>query len=326
MRETQNMKRLLTALALMSCLQWTPAAAQDWPTRSVTMMVAGAAGSAPDVTARVIADKLSAAWGKPVIVENKPGAAGVIGTDAAAKAAPDGYTLLFAQAAPLTLTKFTHVKMPYDVERDFAPISMVGISPMIIAVAPQLNVTSLDAFLKLAKEQPGKLSYTTSSSRNVPHLTGELFKSLAGIDVVHVPSRNSQTALADVISGRVAMMVDGVPVLAPFVTDGRLKAIAITSASRMAKFENIPTLSETFPGAEVNGWFAMVAPAKTPPEVIARVNRDLRVILKDETIVARFQQTGLFADGGTPENLRDYIQADLKRWQRAVEAAKLQKE
>jgi tripartite-type tricarboxylate transporter receptor subunit TctC len=304
----------------------TSIAAQEWPTRSVTMIVSGAAGSAPDVMARIIADRLSAIWGKAVVIDNKVGAAGIIGANAGANAVPDGYTLLFSQAAPLALTKFTHAQLPYNVERDFAPIINVGISPMIIAAAPQLGVSSLADLIKLAKAQPGKLSYTTSSARNVPHLTGELLKSLAGIDMVHVPSRTAQTGIADLMTGRVAMMVDGIPVIAPLMTDGRVKALVITSAKRMPGYEDLPALSETFPGAEVNGWFAIVAPTGTPPHVVARANRDLQAILKEPEFASRAEKLGVYPVGGTPEMLTEFIREDLKRWERAVTAAGLTKE
>jgi tripartite-type tricarboxylate transporter receptor subunit TctC len=261
-----------------------------------------------------------------VVIDNKPGAAGVIGTNAGAKAAPDGYTLLFSQAAPLALTKFTHAKLPYDVERDFAPIINVAISPMIIAASPQLNVASLGDLINMAKQQPGKLSYTTSSSRNVPHLTGELLKSLAGIDMLHVPSRTSPTAVADVLAGRVAVLIDGIPVIRPLMSDGRVKALAISSAERKPGFEDLPALAETFPGAEVNGWFAILAPAGTSPEIVARANRDLQAIMKEPEFVARLQKLGVFPVGGTPQMLKDFIRADLKRWERAAAAAGLKPE
>lgn len=320
------MRKISISLIALAVLLSGPVAAQQWPSRTITMIVAGAAGSAPDVIARMLADRLTTMWGKPVIIDNKVGAAGVIGTNAAAKALPDGYTLLFGQAAPLTLTKFTQEKMPYDVERDFAPIISVGISPMIVAAAPNLNVSSLGHFIRLAKEQPGKLSYTTSSSRNVPHLTGELLKSLAGIDILHVPSRTSQIGIADLITGRVAAMIDGIPVIRPLMTVGRAKALAISSLNRMPGFENLPTLSETFPGTEVNGWFAILAPAGVPAEVVQRVNRDVQTILKDGQFVQRVEQLGVYPVGGTPAMLSDFIKADLKRWERAVAAAGLKKE
>jgi tripartite-type tricarboxylate transporter receptor subunit TctC len=320
------MKKASCVLAALAWLLPGPAAAQDWPARPVTMIVAAGAGSAPDVIARLVADRLAAAWGQAVVIDNKPGAAGVLGTNAGAKAAPDGYTLLFSQAAPLALTKFTHARLPYDVERDFAPIINVGLSPMIIAAAPQLGVARLDELVAMAKAQPGKLSYTTSSSRNVPHLTGELLKSLAGIDLLHVPSRSSQTAIADVMTGRVSAMIDGVPVMRPLMADGRVRALAVTSPSRMPSLEGLPALSETFPGTAVNGWFAIVAPAGTPPAIVARVNKDVQAILKDQQVTERLQHLGIIPAGGTPEMLRDFIQADLRLWQKAVAAAGLQKE
>jgi tripartite-type tricarboxylate transporter receptor subunit TctC len=320
------MKRIPHILALLLLLLPSAPGAQEWPSRPVVLIVAAAAGSAPDVIARLLADRLAATLGKAVIVDNKPGAAGVIGTDAGAKAAPDGYTLLFSQAAPLALTKFTHAKLPYDVQNDFQPVINVGISPMIIAAAPQLNVDSLNGLIKLAKERPGQLSFATSSSRNVPHLTGELLKSLAGIDLIHVPARNSQTAISDLLTGRVALYVDGVPVIGPLVADGRVKALVVTSLQRLPGLENLPTLSETFPGTEINGWFAIVAPQKTPADIITRVNRELQSILSEPDVVERFRKLGVFPVGGSPQQLREFISADLKRWERAAAAAHLDKQ
>lgn len=320
------MRMMSGGLIALALLLSGPVAAQEWPSRAVTMIVAGAAGSAPDVIARLLSDRLATMWGKPVVIDNKVGAAGTIGTNAAAKAAPDGYTLLFGQAAPLTLAKSTHLKLPYDTERDFTPVISVGISPMIIAASSSLNIGSLGDLIRLAKEQPGKLSYTTSSSRNIPHLTGELLKSMARIDMLHVPSRTAQVGISDLISGRVAVIIDGIPVIRPLMTDGRAKALAISSLRRMPGFENLPTLSETFPGTEVNGWFAILAPTGVPAEVVQRVNRDVQIVLQDRKFAQRVEQIGVYPVGGTPKMLSDFIKAELARWQHAVAAAGLQKQ
>jgi len=302
------------------------AAAQAWPTRPVHMVVAGAPGSAPDVIARIIGNRLVEAWGQQIIVDNKPGAAGNLGTEAAAHAPADGYTLLFGQAAPLSMNRFVFKTLPFDVERDFVPVVNIGLSPMMIAANPRLPANTIGELIDVAKAQPGKLSFGTSSSRNIPHLTGELLKRAGGFEMTHVSYRANTQAIQDVITGETQLMIDGIPVLLNQVKDGRLKALAVSSAKRLPGLETVPTVAETLPGFVTNGWFAVLAPAGTPREVVARVNRDVNAVLRNDAVRDRMRDLGVYAEGGTPEELARFMRTDATLWERIVRQAGIEPE
>ncbi len=320
-----NIRLLALALPVAACLA-APAVADSWPSRPVKMIVAGAPGSAPDVICRIVGNKLSGLWGQQVIVDNRPGAAGNLGTEMAARATPDGYTLLFGQAAPLSLNRWEFKSLPFDPERDFAPVANVGLSPMMIVVSPNVPAANLSEFIALAKEKPGKLSFGTSSSRNIPHLTGELLKKMAGINIVHVSYRSNAQAIQDVESGDVQMMIDGIPVLVNQAKDGRVRALAVSSPKRLPGLESIPTVAETLPGYAVAGWFAILAPAGTPADIVARVNKDVNAVLAMPDVVERVRQLGVYPDPGTPEDLAKFIKADSALWQSVVKAAGIEPE
>jgi len=321
--------RRVTALMLIFLappLLAQTAAAQAWPTRPVHMVVAGASGSAPDVIARIIGNRLVETWGQQIIVDNKPGAAGNLGTEAAAHAPADGYTLLFGQAAPLSMNRFVFKTLPFDVDRDFVPVVNVGLSPMMIAANPRLPANTIGELIDLAKAQPGKLSFGTSSSRNIPHLTGELLKRAGGFEMTHVSYRANTQAIQDVITGETQLMIDGIPVLLNQVKDGRLKALAVSSAKRLPGLETVPTVAETLPGFVTNGWFAVLAPAGTPREVVARVNRDVNAVLRNDAVRDRMRDLGVYAEGGTPEELARFMRADATLWERIVRQAGIEPE
>lgn len=314
----------LTALVL-HCIV-APAEAQTWPSKPVRMVVAGAPGSAPDVICRLIGNKLGEAWGQQVVVDNRPGAAGNLGTEVAARATPDGYTLLFGQAAPLSMNKHVFKTLNFDVDKDFVPMVNIGLSPMMIAVNPNLPAKSIGELVALSKAQPGKLSFGTSSSRNIPHLTGELLKRMGGFDMTHVAYSANTQALQDVMKGDTQMMVDGIPVLINHVREGRLRALAVSSTKRLPGLEDIPTVAETLPGFASNGWFAMLAPTGTPAAVVARVNADVNTVLKMDDIASRIRGFGVYPEGGTPEALARFIREDSQRWGETIRAARIEPE
>ena len=323
LRYSHPLALVLLALAVLAV---SPATAQDWPTRPVHMVVAGAPGSAPDVIARIIGNKLTEPWGQQIIVDNKPGAAGNLGTEAAAHAPADGYTLLFGQAAPLSMNRFVFKTLPFDVERDFVPVVNIGLSPMMIAANPTLPANTIGELAALAKAQPGKLTFGTSSSRNIPHLTGELLKRAGGFDMTHVSYRANSQAMQDVVTGETQLMIDGIPVIRPPVQDGRLKALAVSSAKRLPGLETVPTVAETLPGFVSNGWFAVLAPAKTPAGVVTRVNRDINQVLRNPEVTARMRDLGVYAEGGTPEELARFMKTDAAQWERIVRQAGIEPE
>jgi tripartite-type tricarboxylate transporter receptor subunit TctC len=318
------MKRLIVAIAL--ALAAPVALAQSWPTKPVRFFVAGAAGSAPDIIARLVGDGLSKLWGQQVIIDNRPGAAGNTGTAAAAAAPADGYNFLFGQAAPLALNQHTFNSLGFDAEKDFVPVVGLGISPMMIAVNNDLPVKNVQELIALAKAQPGKLNFGTSSQRNIPHLTGELLNGMAGIKLTHVPYKSNAQAAAETASGLTQIYIDGVPAVLSHLKAGRLRVIGVSSAQRLPNFPDIPAVAETVPGFEFNGWFAILAPAGTPAEVVRKVNADVNTVLKQPELAARLLGFGMYEPGGTPEALGAFLKSERENYGRAVKAARLEKE
>lgn len=313
---------LAAAAALATLLGAFSAQAQQWPDRPVRFIVPGSAGSAPDIIARTVADKLSHLWGgRAVVVDPKPGGNTVIGVDAAARAAPDGYTFLFTHAAALTISPYTMKDLPYDVEKAFVPIVHVGYTPMLIAVHPDVPARTLAELVALAKSRPGKLDYGTSSTRNVPHLTGELLNSVAQIKLSHVPYKGSAQAVQDAIGGQVQIVIDGPTPLLPHVHSGRLRAIAVTSLQRFPGLPKIPTAADLYPGFDVTGWFAIVAPTGTPADVLERINRDVNAVLALPDTNERFGKLGVVPTGGSMEELARTLAEERARFARIVREA-----
>ena len=318
------MKRLIAAIVL--ALSAPLALAQSWPQKPVKFFVAGAAGSAPDIIARLIGDGLSKIWGQQVIVDNRPGAAGNLGTAAAAKAPADGYNILFGQAAPLALNQHTFQSLPFDPEKDFVPVVGVGLSPMMIAVNKDLPVKSVGDLIAMAKAQPGKINFGTSSQRNIPHLTGELLAGQAGVKLTHVPYKSNAQAAAETASGLTQVYIDGIPPMRAHMKAERVRVIAVSAAKRLPNFPDIPAVSETLPGFEFNGWFAILAPTGTPQEVITRLNRDANTVLRAPATVERLLGFGIYDPGGTPEELAKFIRAERANYAKAVKAAGIRAE
>ena len=320
------MKRHVSALAgvVLSLACVSALNAQEWPARTVRLIVPASAGSSPDIGARILADKLVGAWGKQIVVDNRPGGNTVIGMEAGARSAPDGYTLLFTHAAALTISPYSIKSLPYDIEKDFVPVGFVGYSPMLITVANDVPAKSLDELIKLAKAQPGKLSFATPNAKNVPHLTGELLNSTAGIRMLHVPYRSTAQAIQDTMGGQVQILIDGATSLVGAVRTGRIRAIALTAAQKLEGMENIPLANETLPGFVISGWFAVVAPAGTPPAVIARVNRDMNQQLQVPDTISRMRDIGVIAQGGSPDALAQTMKKERAQYQKVIRDANIQ--
>ena len=300
--------------------------AQSWPAKPVKFYVAGAAGSAPDIIARLIGENLSKMWGQQVIVDNRPGAAGNVGTAAAAKAPADGYNILFGQAAPLALNQHTFKSLPFDPEKDFVPVVSVGLSPMMIAVNNDLPVKTVADLVALAKTQPGKINFGTSSQRNIPHLTGEMLASMAGIKLTHVPYKSNSQAAAETASGLTQVYIDGIPPMRAHLQGGRLRVIAVSSPGRLTNFPDIPAVAETLPGFQFGGWFAILAPAGTPKEVVARINSDVNSVLASPAMGERQLGFGVYGGGGTPEDLAKFLREERENYAKAVKAAGIEPE
>ena len=301
-------------------------AAEPWPSKPVRWIVPAAAGSAPDIIARILSEKVSPGLGQQVVIDNRAGAAGNIAAQLTAHAAADGYTYLFGQASTLAVNPYTFKSTGFDADRDFTGVISIGVSPFMVGVTPSLKLSSVAELVAHARAQPGALSFATSSSRNLSHISGEMLKTATGIDMVHVPYKGSQQAATDTISGVTQVYIDSIPAMAAHIQSGRLRVVGVTAPRRVAGFENVPTINETIPGFEAVGWFAIVAPAGTPTEIIAAMNREVNKVLTQPDVAARMRQFGMFDYGGTPADLDRFMRAERTKWARVIREAKIDPE
>ena len=310
---------LTTALAL--CTGLAPAA-DSYPSRPVTLVVPFAAGGSTDLIARIIAEKMTEDLGQTVIVENKAGAGGNIGAAAVATADPDGYTILMGTIATHALNPAIMKDMPYDPVKDFAPISLLVLVPNVLEVNPALPVKSVQELIALLKSKPGEYSYASSGIGTPLHLSGELFKSLAGVDMVHIPYRGAGPALNDVVAGQVPIMFDNLPSSTQFIKAGTLRALAVTTKTRSASFPDLPTMEEAgVPGYETYTWNALFAPAGTPQAVVDRLNASAVKAVKDPGLQPRLADLSATVVGSTADELGQHVVLELARWAPIVKAS-----
>ena len=315
--------RLLAALALAAA---SLAHAQSWPARPVKMIVPFPAGGPTDVLTRVLAEKLSASLGQPVVVENKPGAGGTIGADFVAKSAPDGHTFAMATGSTHSVGPYLG-KVPYDPQRDFTPVVYVGKATNILLVSPVIGINNVRELIDYARANPGKLNYATSGIGSVAHLTSEMFAAMAGIKLTHVPYKGTQLSLPDLMSGQVAMLFDNVLTGKAHVDGKRLKGIAISSLERSPLVPGIPTVAESgLPGFESWNWFGIFGPAGTPPAVVDRMNAEMNRIVTDPAIKERFAQLGFETTGGTPAEFAAVVQSEARKWSKVIHDANVKPE
>lgn len=317
------------AFAILTMLASTVSALSQnapWPTKAVHWINTAAPGSSGDIMARIVADRLAAMWGQPIVQDNRPGAAGNLAAQAAARSAPDGYHFFFAVASTLAVNPSTFANVPFNAERDFVPVVMIGFSPFMIAVNPAVPANTMADLIALAKKQPGKLSYATSGTRNLQHITGEMLKLKAGIDLLNVPYRGSPFAANDTIAGRTEVYIDSVPAMSAHIGGDKLRIIAVTSKTRLAGYESIPTVAETVPGFAPSGWFALVAPAGTPPDVLARVNKDVNTVLALQEVKDLLRRYAVFNGGGSLEEVQAFMRAERTAWGDAVRGAGIKPE
>lgn len=306
------------ALALAATLLTAPCLAQDYPTRPVRIIVPFGAGGPADVTARLVGNILQEKFGHPFVIENRTGAGGVIGTVEAAKAAPDGYTLLMMSNTQ-TANESLLPQRKYELMRDLVPIAPVNYSDLVIVVHPQVAAKTLQEFIALAKSQPGKLNYASSGQGTPYHMAGELFKSMSGIDVVHVPYRNSGEARSGLIGGQVQMMIDAVTTMAPNVTEGQARALAMTGKTRSSVLPDVPTAAEAgVPGYEATIWLGLMAPAGTPKPVIDKLNAAVNDVVKRPDVVKLWKEQGALPMSMTPEEFDKYLRGDIVKWANVV--------
>jgi tripartite-type tricarboxylate transporter receptor subunit TctC len=293
--------------------------ADEWPSRPVRLIVAFPAGSSPDLIARMLTDKLAHKLGQPVIVENRPGAGGNVGTHLVAMAAPDGYTFGLSIQGPLAVNKALYQKMEYDPFRDLAPVSLVASSPNLLVVDPKLNVSTVKELVALARAQPGKLNYGSVGSGSASHLTMEMFKEAAGVDLVHVPYPGSPQVNTAILSGQVSAGFVVPATAMPLVASGQLKALAVTSSKRSAVLPDYPTLAEAgVPGVVATAWNGIVAPAKTPPEIVERLSRELAAIIRSDEVRDRMLKIYFEPIGAPPEALASLMRSELERWEKVI--------
>ncbi len=312
-----------TTLALAALAAGTSGAlAADYPSKPVRLVVPFSAGGTSDLLARVVAERLGGALGQSVIVDNKPGAGGNIGSDIVAKAAPDGYTLLLGTVGTHAINSSLYKKMPYDASKDFAPVTLVASVPNMLVVHPSVPVKSVQELIALGKAKPGTLSFASSGNGSSIHLSGELFKSLAEVDMLHVPYRGSSPAVNDLLGGQVNMMFDNMPSSLPHVKAGKLRALAVTSATRSPAMPDLPTLAESgIKGYDAAAWFGILAPAGTPPEVVQKLNAEIIKLLKMPEVADRLSAQGAVPTTNTPEQFADYIKSETAKWAKVVKAS-----
>src|SRR5688572_31041325 len=292
--------------------------AQSYPARQVRIVVPFPPGGTSDILARTIGARLSAPLGQPVVVENRPGAGGNIAADHVAKSAPDGYTLIMGTSS-LAISQSLYAKLTYDLIRDFAPITQAVNYANLLVVHPSAGVSTTAELLALARAKPGFLSYGTAGNGTPPHMTGELFKSYTGVNILHIPYKGGAPAIADLLAGQIPMMFDNVPPLLPHVRGGRIKALAVTSLARIGVLPDVPTLHELgLKNFDAVGWNGLLAPAGTPREIVARLNAEVVRVLRIAEVRDQLTSQGADIVGNSPEAFAEWIRAEVKRWAEVV--------
>ena len=296
-----------------------PAAAQAYPDKPIRVIVPVPAGGTPDVVARMVAPGLSGLLGQQLVIDNRGGAGALIGTELAARAVPDGYTLFFSSPGSLTILPHLHKKIAYDPIKDFAPVSLVCIGPFLLITHPAVPVRTVKDLIALANAEPGKLNYASAGNGTPNHLAMELFKSMAGVNITHVPYKGAPQAVTDLIGGSVELMFNSIPPALPHIRSGRLKLLAVASVRRSAQLPEVPTVSETgVPGFEAITWFGLLVPAKTPKQIVARLHELVVKVVRAPEMKSQFETLGYDAVGGSPEEFNAFIRAEFEKYAKVV--------
>ena len=313
------MYRSALAGALLALASFS-AQAQGFPSQTVRIVVGFPPGGTTDVIGRLVAQELTESLGRAVVVENRPGASGTIGSGIVAKSAPDGHALLVVSSTHGTAPAL-YSSLPYE-DKDLVPVALVATTPYVLVVHPSMAATNMAQLLGYLKQNPGKVEYASSSPGTAQHLAGELVQRMAGVTIVHIPYKGSGVLMPDLLSGRVPMMFENVAIMTPHIRKGSLRPIAVSSARRTPLLPDVPTVAETgLAGFEVLGWFALLAPAKTPPEIIRRLNNDVNAAIVRPAIVARFAELGAEPLGGTPEQAATFIKGEQDKWGKIIRDA-----
>jgi tripartite-type tricarboxylate transporter receptor subunit TctC len=319
MQPFMTRRALCRFLAVAPTLVCATASGESYPARPIRLVVPSSAGAGvTDIMGRLMAQHLTASLGQQVVVDNRPGASGILGAEVVAKSPPDGYVLLIANVS-LIVNPFLFAKMPYEPLTDFMPITMVNAAPLQLVVHPSVPATSVAELVAYAKARPGQLNYGSGGLGSTPFLAAELFKSITGIDVVHVPYKGGAPALTELVGGQLTFMIENVPGTTPFVTSGKLRALAITSTVRSPLAPALPTMIEAgVPGYEMSGWNGIFAPKGTPPEIVARLHDELAKILHAPAVKEQFAALGAEPVGDTPDEFAAFLKADTVRWGRII--------
>jgi tripartite-type tricarboxylate transporter receptor subunit TctC len=295
--------------------------AAPFPAKPVRLIVPFTPGGSTDILARAIGQKLAETWGQSVIIDNRPGAGGSIGMEMAAKAAPDGYTLVMGHVGTLAANPALYPKLPYDPVKDFAPITLIAMVPNVLVVGPAVPSQNVRELVALAKSKPGKLDYGSGGNGSAAHLATEYFKLKAGVDLQHIPYKGTAPALSDLLGGQIALMITGLPPVLPHVKAGKLRILGVASAQRLKGFPDIPTIAESgVPGYEATQWYGLLAPAATPKDIVAKLNSDAVKALKDPSVAERLAGEGAEPVGDTPEQFGAFIRSEIELWGKVIRA------
>ncbi len=312
----------IVAAFLAAVAAVSPLHAQDFPSRLVHLVVPQAAGGGTDTFARALGQKLSERWGQPVVIENRAGAGGVVGTDFVAKAVPDGYTLLVTYEGSQAINQSLYEKLPFDSLKDFVPVATIAVTPFILIVGPKAQATTLKDFIAFARANPDRLSYASAGNGSVNHLLGEMLKSEAGIRLVHVPYKGASSAIADVIGGHVDAAFASVPSVISSVQSNVVRALAVSSAKRLAIAPDIPTIAESgFENFDVNPWWGLLAPAGLSPAIVQKISTDVTEILKTPDMVEVLAKQGATPLISSPDAFRELLAKDIEKWRKVVKAS-----
>jgi tripartite-type tricarboxylate transporter receptor subunit TctC len=310
-----------TLLAGAATTAYAQHAANDYPAKPIRLIVPYPPGGTTDFVAREIANKLGEAWGRQVVIDNRPGAGTLIGLNMGARSAPDGYTITFGTSAGLAVNPALGIKMPFDPLRDFAPIGLMVYVPYLLVVNPSLPVRNIKELIELAKAQPGKLNFASPGVGTPNHLGIELLNIVAGVKFVHVPYKGGATAVTDLVAGQVQILFSGTPQVSSFVKAGRLRVIAVATTKPTRVAPEFPPLADTYPGFDCNTWYGLLAPARTSPAIIAKFNAELNRVLADAGVIQRLLDQGVEATPSTPVSFRDLIAAETERWRTVIKSA-----
>jgi tripartite-type tricarboxylate transporter receptor subunit TctC len=312
------MTRILWLLLLLPALTW----AQAYPSKPVRVIVTFPPGGTPDIYGRIMAAELGKVWNQPVVVENRTGAGGTIGTDFVAKAPADGYTLLFAADATLTLAPWLYSKLPYDPVKDFTPIVNVTTGPFVLLAHPSFKANNVREFIELAKSQPGKIPYASSGAGTQQHLSMETVRAVAGIDVLHIPYKGFGQGLADVLANQVPLIFGGITASISLIKGGKVKGLGVTSAQRAKALPDVPSFAESgLPGFDIQAWYGFVGPAGLPREIVRKIHADSLAVIQRPDFQERLAKDGIEPVGTSPEAFAAQIKADVERWRPIVKAA-----